>query len=184
MKYKELLEEITEQAKQERKIETNLEKIEKQWVGVEFERVQLELKDSTVNTLKMDDESVEVLEEHQLLIQNIAASKFMAYFEKEVTHWQKGLSAVADTVSTLSEVQKTWSFLINLFIYSEEVKKELPRESEEFVEIDKKVRSILKNSETNKNIFNFSTQKMESGLTVLKTLEQIEKELGKCQKGL
>jgi hypothetical protein len=30
----------------------------------------------------MNEDEVEILEEHQLLVQNIAASKFMGYFEQ------------------------------------------------------------------------------------------------------
>jgi len=37
--------------------------------------------------------------------------------------------------------------LENLFIHSEEVKKELPKESEKFVGIDKEVKAILKDGE-------------------------------------
>jgi dynein heavy chain len=42
------------------------------------------------------------------------------------------------------------TFLENLFIGSEEVKKELPRESEKFVDIDKEVKGILKDGEAKK----------------------------------
>jgi dynein heavy chain len=51
--------------------------------------------------------------------------------------WQKGLANVNETIRLLSEVQKTWSFLINLFIYSQEVIKELPEDSKKFIGIDK-----------------------------------------------
>lgn len=184
-KYKEFIEECTEQAKQESKIEQNLEKIEGFWVNVDWGKVPLELKDCTINQLKIDDESAEVLEEHQLTMQTIAASKFMAHFEEKVTIWQKGLSLVSDTVADLADVQKTWSFLINLFIYSDEVKKELPDESEEFVGIDKQVRQILKDAETHTNIFEFCTREdPEDGKTVWKKMQTIFKELAKCQKGL
>jgi dynein heavy chain len=87
----------------------------------------------------------------------------MSYFEEKVVHWQKGLSAVSDTVSSLIEFQKTWSFLINLFIYSEEVKKELPEESEEFAGIDKEVKKILKSVEAHPNIVEFCTVQDENG---------------------
>jgi dynein heavy chain len=170
-KYKEMVEEIAEQAKQEKKIETNLVKIEKMWTAVDWVKIPLELKDMTVDQLKIDDDSAEVLEEHQLLIQNIAASKFMAYFEESVTHWQKGLSLVADTVSDLADVQKNWSFLVNLFIYSEEVKKELPDESEEFIAIDRDVKQILASVKEHPNIFDFCTKIDDEGRTVWKKLE-------------
>jgi len=50
---------------------------------------------------------------------------------------------MAEIVVSAGEVQRTWQFLENLFIHSEEVKKELPKESEKFVGIDKEVKRIL-----------------------------------------
>lgn len=47
-------------------------------------------------------------------------------------------------VQTLSDVQKSWSFLENLFIQSEEVKKELPEVSKTFIQIDIDVKEIMK----------------------------------------
>ena len=38
-------------------------------------------------------------------------------------------------MSSLREVQQSWGYLENLFIHSEEVKKELPKAAEEFVGI-------------------------------------------------
>jgi dynein heavy chain len=43
-------------------------------------------------------------------------SKYIAYFEKEVEKWKSDLGSVYDVVQLLIEVQKTWSFLENLFI--------------------------------------------------------------------
>jgi dynein heavy chain, axonemal len=79
----------------------------------------------------------------------------MGYFEQEVEYWQQGLSAISDTVSLMAEVSKTWSFLINLFLYSEEVKIELPTYSEDFVQIDKEVKALLKNSKNCDTILEF-----------------------------
>jgi len=39
------------------------------------------------------------------------------------------LGSIYDVTGLMMEVQKTWSFLENLFIQSDEVKKELPNES-------------------------------------------------------
>jgi dynein heavy chain len=47
--------------------------------------------------------------------------------------------------------------LENLFIHSEEVKKELPKDSERFIEIDKEVKSILKDGEAKKKALVFCT---------------------------
>ncbi len=70
-------------------------------------------------------------------------SKYIKFFEKIVEKWKQDLGAVYDVVFSLSEVQKTWSFLENLFIQSEEVKKELPNESEQFIGIDRNVKDIM-----------------------------------------
>jgi len=71
------------------------------------------------------------------------ASRFLAYFEETVNYWQKSLTAIFDITQGLTEVQRLWSFLETLFIHSEEVKKELPEVSREFVDIDREVKSIL-----------------------------------------
>jgi len=57
-------------------------------------------------------------------------SKFIGFFEKDVEKWKQDLGSLYDVIGLLTDVQKTWSFLENLFIHSEEVKKELPNESE------------------------------------------------------
>jgi dynein heavy chain len=79
----------------------------------------------------------------------------------------------------LSEVQRSWSFLENLFIHSDEVKKELPKESIKFVEIDKTVRDILKDGYNKKKAIEFSVQPY-----VLPGLENVQKELTVCEKAL
>ncbi|MCP4294103.1 MAG: hypothetical protein GY786_00660 [Proteobacteria bacterium] len=83
----------------------------------------------------------------------MASNKYLSYYEERVLKWQKGLANVNETIRLLSEVQKTWSFLINLFIYSEEVKKELPKESLHFIKIDKHVKEILNLAQSKNNIF-------------------------------
>ena len=52
-------------------------------------------------------------------------------------------------------MQKSWSFLENLFIYSEEVKKELPQETDAFIGIDKEVKDILKKGKSQMNVLKF-----------------------------
>lgn len=76
-------------------------------------------------------------------------------------------------------MQQTWAFLENLFIGSEEVKKELPKESESFLTIDKETKEVLKKGQNEKNILKFCTiDKM------LSNLEKIQAELRICEKAL
>ena len=71
------------------------------------------------------------------------ASRFLSTFEEQCVYWQSHLAGVSEVVLMLQEVQRSWTFLENLFIYSEEVKKELPKESQKFIGIDKEVKQIL-----------------------------------------
>jgi dynein heavy chain, axonemal len=89
------------------------------------------------------------------------------------------LGSIYEVNSCLSDVQKTWSFLENLFIGSEEVKKELPNESRQFIDIDKNMKEIMRDGNQVKNCVKFCTK---DGL--LKRLEKIQGELKICEKAL
>ena len=175
--FKDNIEEITDKAKQELKMEKVLNKIDDKWRDVNFEKQQH--KDTNIMLLKMSDENFEALEENHVQIQNMSASKYLAYFENIVNKWRASLTAIFDVVQLLSEVQKTWSFLENLFIHSEEVIKELPQESEKFRGIDKKVKEVIENGNQVMNILKFCTQD-----SVLKDLDTVLKELKFCEKAL
>ena len=101
------------------------------------------MKDSDLSTIKLSEEDFELLEENQMQVQSMCASRYLATFEEEVTTWQKQLGEVSNIVVNISEIQRTWSFLESLFMHSDEVKKELPEQSKQFVTIDSKVRDIL-----------------------------------------
>jgi len=127
----------------------------------------------------MSEEDFEMLEENQVAVQNMFASRYLSTFEEQVVYWQKALAAIFDVISVLQEVQRLWSFLENLFMHSQEVKKELPEESEKFVHIDKDVKEILKQGETMKIMKTFSVQE-----DILPRCEAVEKELNLCEKAL
>ena len=68
------------------------------------------------------------------------------------------MACVMEVSTLLSEVQRSWSFLENLFIHSEEVRRELPKESDEFVGIDEDVKKLLKDAHEKQFALVFSTQ--------------------------
>lgn len=90
-------------------MQKTLNKIVDFWEKVEFELVPH--KTTSIKTLKMLDENFETLEEHQLVINTMLLSKFIAHFEKTVESWKVDLGSIYDIIQLLSEVQKTWSFL-------------------------------------------------------------------------
>lgn len=97
---KDQIEEITDQAKNESKMEKSLKKIIEFWKSVNFELIPH--KNTSVQTLKMLDENFETLEEHQLNINTMLLSKYVAYFEKEVEKWKSDLGNIYDVIQLLS----------------------------------------------------------------------------------
>jgi len=86
------------------------------------------------------------------------SSRYLATFETRITYWQRSLAAISEIVILLGEVQRSWSFLENLFIHSEEVKKELPKESIKFVDIDKEAKEILADGYKHQKALDFCVQ--------------------------
>ena len=90
-------------------------------------------KNTNVQMLRLSEENFETLEENQTVVTAMFSSRYLATFEDIVNYWNKSLASIAEIVLLCGEVQRTWSFLENLFIHSEEVKKELPKQSEDFI---------------------------------------------------
>lgn len=176
-KYKEDVEEITDQARQEAKMEKTLEKLEEIYKDVQFEFQQH--KGSDVFMLKLSEENFEALEENQTQVNAMFSSRYLFTFEEQCVKWQKALAAISEVVTLCGEVQRTWSFLENLFIHSEEVRKELPEESDRFKGIDKEVRRILEDGHNKKFALTFCCQEW-----VLPSLENVQQQLTLCEKAL
>lgn len=107
------------------------------------------------------------------------SSRYLATFETKITYWQKTLADIADIIVIVGEVQRSWSFLENLFIHSDEVKKELPNESEKFKVIDVDVKTLLADGYKQKICTKFCGQEY-----VLPKLEAIQDDLAICEKAL
>jgi dynein heavy chain len=93
--------------------------------------------------IRLVEENFDLLENDQVSVTAMFSSRYLATFEEKIVYWQKALASISEITVLIGEVQRTWSFLENLFIHSEEVKKELPKESIKFIDIDKNVKEIL-----------------------------------------
>jgi len=176
-KFQEDVEEITDQARQEAKMEKTLNKLEDLWRDVCFEFQPH--KDSGVQMIKLSEENFDMLEENQVSVTAMTSSRYFGTFEELITKWQKSLAAISEIVVVVGEVQRSWSFLENLFIHSDEVKKELPKESIKFIDIDKEVRNILADGFKHKKALDFCNQEY-----VFPSLEKVQEELTVCEKAL
>jgi len=132
-----------------------------------------------VKTVNMGEEDFELLEAHQLLVQGFCANRYMATFKDRILGWKDSLNNVGDVRQLISDIQQLWRYLEPLFIGSEEVRRELPEDSERFASADKEVRQILADMVKTKNI-RVSCDK--EGL--IKQSENVLAQIERCKKAL
>jgi dynein heavy chain len=147
----EQIQEITDKAASEDKMGKKLDEIDKNWLEFEYE-----IKDYDrvpgVKLLNINEDQYAILEENMQQIQTMIRNKYKQHYEDRINNWKTDLNEINEVWVALSDTQKTWTFLESLFIGSDEIKKELPNETEEFQKIDKEVKEILKaGAETKKH---------------------------------
>ena len=138
--------EIVDRAQKEEKMELGLARLTDTWSKVAFVFTPAKTAGGgggagggDVHTAKMAEEDFEALEEHQVLVQGMASSRYVAAFKDDVQGWARRLMAVSDVVGVASDVQRTWAYLESLFVASEEVRRELPDAAARFAAIDTEV---------------------------------------------
>jgi Dynein heavy chain, N-terminal region 2. len=72
----------------------------------------------------------------QVQLQNLITSKFIAHFLEEVSAWQTKLCRADQVITMWFEVQRTWTHLESIFMSSEDIKMQLPEDSQRFSRID------------------------------------------------
>jgi dynein heavy chain len=154
-------------------MEKTLAKLEETWKDICFEFSQH--KDTDIKLLRLNEDDFDMLEENQVQVNAMFSSRYLATFEVKCVYWQKSLASISEVVQLLGEVQRSWSFLENLFIHSEEVKKELPKESERFVGIDQETKAILKEGDKAQKALTFCTQE-----NIFPRLEKVQDDLNLC----
>ena len=51
-----------------------------------------------------------------MTLSTMKASKFFLVFETEISHWEKSLSLISETIEMVLQVQRSWMYLENIFI--------------------------------------------------------------------
>ncbi|KAI4898373.1 hypothetical protein NFI96_012388, partial [Prochilodus magdalenae] len=140
--------EISGAASKELSIEQSLEGIAKTW-----EETSLDIapyKDKGHHRLRSTEEVFQVLEDNQVTLSTMKASRFVRAFEKEVDRWERCLSLVLEVIEMILTVQRQWMYLENIFL-GEDIRKQLPRESMEFDDINSSWKTIMDRMNKDKN---------------------------------
>ncbi|XP_035709844.1 dynein beta chain, ciliary [Folsomia candida] len=175
--FEEEVKNIVDKAVKENSMEKTLKDFDGTWSAQEYE---FELHSRTgTQLIKASEELIEILEDNQVQLQNIAMSKYIAFFHEEVEFWQNRLFMADQVLAVLGEVQRTWSHLESIFIVSEDIRKNLPEDAARFDKIDRDFKNTLKKLYKTKNVVEATNQP-----GVLPDLEVLQKGLAICEKAL
>ena len=158
-------------------MEKMLKELEATWAVMEFEHDQHGRTGTCL--LRSSEELVETLEDNQVQLQNLMASKYIAHFLEEVSGWQKKLSTTDAVMTIWLEVQRTWSYLESIFIGSEDTRQQLPEDSLRFDGIDADFKTIMAEAA---NVPNVVKATNKPGL--FEALESMQDRLTLCEKSL
>ncbi|XP_028032579.1 dynein beta chain, ciliary-like isoform X2 [Bombyx mandarina] len=176
-KYEEEVKTIVDKSVKEAAMEKTLRELEATWAIMEFDYTT---HDRTGTKLpKASEELVETLEDNQNQVQNMMSSKFIGFYETEVTVWQKKLGTADAVIALWFEVQRKWQYLESIFVGSDDIRSQLPEDSKRFDGIDKTFKELLKDIGVTPNVVQATNK---PGL--LDKLEDLMKALNLCEKAL
>uniref|UniRef100_A0A2K5TY45 Dynein axonemal heavy chain 17 n=1 Tax=Macaca fascicularis TaxID=9541 RepID=A0A2K5TY45_MACFA len=175
--YEDEVRNIVDKAVKESGMEKVLKALDSTWSMMEFEH-EPHPRTGTM-MLKSNEVLVETLEDNQVQLQNLMTSKYLAHFLKEVTSWQQKLSMADSVISIWFEVQRTWSHLESIFIGSEDIRAQLPEDSQRFDDIDQEFKALMEDAVKTPNVVEATSK---PGL--YDKLEALKKSLAMCEKAL
>ena len=171
--------EIVETAEKELKIEAKLAAIEKNWAAIELDYGPSR-SNPDIKVIKPGEEVVEGLDADQLELQTIfGMGKFMEFFKDRVIMWQETLGLMGDTLQVWENVTRGWAGLEPIFLYSEDIRSQLPDDTKVFESIHNEFVELMKDAVGVSNCREALT--VDGRVTNLKSMKQ---RLEKCQKSL
>ncbi|CAM9799127.1 unnamed protein product [Ectocarpus fasciculatus] len=170
------IEEVTDGADKQLKIERGLEEIEARWQTAAF--VFKEWKGRNIQILQGTVGNMEELEETQMNLQAFLTMRHVAPFRERAQDLLSALSETSDTLERWLKVQMMWCALESVFTGGD-IAKQMPMEAKKFAKIDKEWAKIMSKAyETQIVVESCANEILRAGLPVMYT------ELEKCQKSL
>jgi dynein heavy chain len=176
--YTETISSISTAATKELSIEVGLNKIAASWEELELDIIPYK-EDKGYHKVRSTETIFELLEDNQVTLSTMKASKFFKSFEATVDQWERSLSLVVEVIEALLLVQKQWMYLENIFVGAEDIRKQLPKESTVFDQVNTEFKGMMKNFLSVKNVLAIS--KIPK---VLLNLNSMNQDLEKIQKSL
>jgi len=173
------VEEIAGSAVKELAIEGKLNDIANDWIVRSLSFSPFKARGNIILNMGPTMELMEVLEESQMGLGSMLASRFVLPFKEMADQWVEQLSAIGETLEQWTAVQAMWQYLEAVFT-SGDIAKQLPQESKRFQGIDKNWVKIMSKGNEVPNVVNYIV-----GNDVLKQLlPHMIEQLELCQKAL
>lgn len=137
------IQEISGQASGEAKLENSMKKVDAIWKTHEL-MVTSHRDIRDVYVLAAIDELQAVLDDSNLTITTIAASRHIGALKPRVDEWVRQLDMFGKTLEEWLSCQKSWIYLEAIFS-SPDIQRQLPHEAKIFTVVDKNWKEIMKN---------------------------------------
>ncbi|XP_068978772.1 dynein axonemal heavy chain 2 [Bombus flavifrons] len=127
--YADQIDDISNSATMELAIEIGLKNISEIWENMPLEMIPY--KDSGIFRIKSIDEIMQSLEDHQIQLSAMKATRFVEPFAEEVDYWERTLSTIGEVLETTLLIQRGYMYMDNIFT-TEDIRKQLPKETSEY----------------------------------------------------
>ena len=172
------IEELSEQASKEWKLESMLDKMEKDWENLRF--VVSIWKNTNVSILQgaaLEDIML-VLDDHTLKAQTIRSNPNIKFMEERAVRWEKLMLYIQEVLDVWIKVQSSYLYLEPIF-GSEDIIGQMPKEAKKFSEVDNVWKDIMVYVERDPLVLNIERipRLLEKLNTSLLQIEEIQKGL-------
>ena len=173
------VEDIANSAVKELAIETKLKEFDLDWATKALTFAPFKSRGNIMLNGGATGELMESLEETQMNLGSIMASRYVVPFKEEVQEWIIKLSNMSEQLEYWMQVQAMWQYLEAVFT-SGDIAKQLPQESKRFQNIDKNWEKVMTKAFETRNVvqYCYGNDHLQDVLPHL--LEQLEI----CQKAL
>jgi len=167
---------ISGMASKENSLEGILDKMAKDWEGVQF--IVLEYKDTGTYIMAGSDEVQALLDDQIVKAQSMRASPFIKPLEERALKWEDLLVSLQDLLDNWLACQATWQYLEPIFS-SPDILKQMPVEGEKFQIVDQAWRDLMEAVSANPAALAVGADKER-----LSSLQDCNQMLEEIQKGL
>ncbi|KAG6975592.1 hypothetical protein JG688_00002237 [Phytophthora aleatoria] len=170
------IEETCVSASKEYSLEKALDKMETEWVGVNF--ATKEYRSTGTSILCSTDEIQQIIDDQIVKTQSMRGSRYNKPYFERISKWEKMLICIQDIMDNWIKVQATWLYLEPIFS-SDDIMRQMPTEGALFRKVDSNWRRSMQETVASPAVLTVAERS-----DLLPSLQQSNSDLDTIQKGL